>query len=408
MARIIKVFLTLSAIIALIVTFVLQGKENDRIKGTNTIRLHTQISVRHIIPDGINENDPNVDVTFYRKDGNGNWEQLNLTKTVDGKTLPDFRVLSVDRLFNCDSYGWKTSFKNVKATHTEMEFTPYRKGEYKYVISYDGTEIGSGEYDIINQTLWYYIKELVTGFIMTPIYILIIAPIKWIGNNAFWKGLGNKLFGGGLLSFVLIIGFIFVYFIVLFKLRRTISGECEYNEPSKEEFDNTWPVLTTLRLSIYLGMFFTILRMHSVNYLEHILDFSNSDVTYALLSYGALAFIAFIKSIVAIIRKQISALRLLLVLIDSALLVMCLHLGGLAVFFFIIAGFFHGAEEVGKDCVDTYAISYKLAQLTRTYDPDDNEDEDTAEVATRPKYMLPAMYINHKIKKAERQDEDDE
>ena len=60
MAKKISVFLTIFTVITIIVIFVLQGIENNRIKGTNTIRLHTRISDQHSIPEWINENNPEI------------------------------------------------------------------------------------------------------------------------------------------------------------------------------------------------------------------------------------------------------------------------------------------------------------------------------------------------------------
>lgn len=408
MAREIKILLTLSTIIAMVVIFIWQGIENVHIKGTDTVRIHTQIRDKYSIPDTISENDPLIEARFYRKTAFGEWEPLSLTKEVDGEEVMDYHVLSIDGYYNCDKYGRQLSHEDEKAIYTAMIITPKKTGQYKYVLTYKETEIGSAEYNVINQTLWYYIRNFLSGFILTPILILIIAPIKWIGNNTFWNGLNNLLFGGGFLSFILIILSVIVFFIVMISLHGAICRKCLNNEPTEDNDDTFWAVFTTFRLSIYLGMLITILIMHSLNYLEQIAGFTEINVTNGLLSYGILAFLALIKTIIAIKKGHIKACRLFLVIIEAALIAMCLHLGALAVFIFIVVAFFCGICGAAKYYSNTYTISYGLAQIHRKYNPDVDEDEDTLDVAKRPEYMLPAMYINHKIKKAERRNKDDE
>lgn len=408
MAKKIRTIFTILTIIAMIVLFVLQGIQNSHIKGTNTVRAHQQLSLKYQMLDQIPSGDPNVEVVFYRKDKSGKWDPIVTVNVLVDEALPKPKELSFDRVFYCDDAGRSVSNEINKATGAKIIFTPNRVGEYKCVFTSNGTEMASEEFEIIEQTLWYYIRNFLSGFILTPILMLIVAPIRWIGNNTFWNGLNKLLFCGGFLSFILIILSVIVFFIVMIRLHGAICRKYLKNEPTEDNDDTFWAVFTTFRLSIYLGMLITILIMHSLNYLEQIAGFTETNVINGLLSYGILAFLALIKTIIAIKKGHIKACRLLLVLIEAALISMCLHLGALAVFILIIASFFGGISEAAKDYSDTYTISYGLAQIHRKYNPDVDEDEDTLDVAKRPEYMLPAMYINHKMKKAERQDKDDE
>ncbi len=408
MAKKISVFLTIFTVITIIVIFVLQGIENNRIKGTNTIRLHTRISDQHSIPEWINENNPDFTISFYQKNHSGEWEKIIFPITDDGKFELDMKKLSVDGFFNCNELGKSISDKNTKATYTSIMFTPKQTGEYKYIIFLNDKEIYFEEYNIINQTLWYYVKNLFLQFILAPLSILFVAPIRWLTDRELSTQIGNILFGSGVLPFILIVLSVIAVLIVLLILICKTSNLCRNNEPSEEECDNYGSLFIIFRLSIYLGMFFTVLLMHSVNYLEDVMGYTELDVSFALMGYAIPAFIALIKSIIAIIRKKISAFRFVHVILISTFTSACMCLGALAVFVFIVIVLIRSIFSGFKKHNETYTTSYFLALTHRNYNPDVDEDEDTLDVAKRPEYMLSAAYINHEIKKAEKQDKDDD